>query len=52
VRQYFRLSELPLVPVNLDAAAGQFVQVRSLASNTITLGLTSIVVAVKNEGIS
>jgi SAM-dependent methyltransferase len=52
VRQYLRLSELPLVPVNLDAAAGQFVQVRSLASNTITLGLTSIVVAVKNEGIS
>jgi SAM-dependent methyltransferase len=47
VRQYLRLSELPMLPVNLDAAADQSAQFSGLAFHTTKRGLTSIVVAVK-----
>jgi SAM-dependent methyltransferase len=47
VRQYVRLSQLPLVPVNFDAAAAQSTQFSGLAIHTTKRGLTSIIVAVK-----
>jgi hypothetical protein len=47
VRQYLRLSELPLVPVNFDAAATQSAQFWGLALHTTKRGLTSIIVATK-----
>jgi hypothetical protein len=49
VRQYLRLSELPLVPVNSDAAAEQLTQFSGLAIQTTRKGLTSIVVALKQD---
>jgi 2-polyprenyl-3-methyl-5-hydroxy-6-metoxy-1,4-benzoquinol methylase len=47
VRQYLRLSELPLVPVNSDAAVKQLTQFSGLAVQTTQRGLTSVIVAVK-----
>jgi SAM-dependent methyltransferase len=47
VRQYLRLSELSLVPVNFDAAAAQSAQFSSFALHTTKRGLTSIIVAAK-----
>jgi SAM-dependent methyltransferase len=47
VRQYLRLSELPLVAVNRDAGTRQVAQALNLAINTMIRGLSSIVVAVK-----
>jgi len=47
VRQYLRLSELPLVPVNTDAAAEQLAQFSGLVVQTTQRGLTSVIVAVK-----
>jgi hypothetical protein len=47
VRQYLRLSELPLVPVNVDAAAGQSAQFAGLTWHTTKEGLTSIIVGLK-----
>jgi SAM-dependent methyltransferase len=47
VRQYLRLSELPLVPINSDAAAEQLTQFSGLAVHTTQRGLTSVIVAVK-----
>jgi SAM-dependent methyltransferase len=47
VRQYLRLSELYLVPVNRDAGLRQSAEALHLSLNTIMRGLSSIVVAVK-----
>jgi SAM-dependent methyltransferase len=47
VRQYLRLSELPLVPVNSDGATEQLKRFSGYAVHTTQRGLTSVIVAVK-----